>query len=64
MFLFLTQTHVTGDAIRQRGLTVPLDFNTGEEVHTTEAQGMGRNQGYVHLQREEQKRGERDNEKK
>lgn len=32
-------------------LTVPLSLNTGEEVHTTEAQGMGRNQGYVHLQK-------------
>lgn len=44
-----------------RVLTIPLSFNTGEEVHTTEAQGMGRNQGYVHLQKEEKKKGERDN---
>lgn len=44
-----------------RVLTIPLSFNTGEEVHTTEAQGMGRNQGYVHLQKEEQKKGEIDN---
>lgn len=41
-----------------------MDFNTGEEVHTTEAQGVGRNQGYVHLQKGKQKRGERHNEKK
>lgn len=32
-------------------LTIPLSFNTGEEVHATEAEGMGRNQGYVHLQK-------------
>ena len=33
-------------------LTVPLDFNAGEEVHATEAQGMGGYQGYVHLLRD------------
>lgn len=57
MFVFLTQTHVTVDGAKQGGLTIPLDFNTGEEVHSTETQGMGRDQGYVHLRREEQKRG-------
>ena len=56
MFVFFNQTHVTFDAARQRSLTIPLDFNTGEEMHSTEAQGMGRNQGYVHLWGEEQKR--------
>lgn len=37
-------------------LTIPLNFNTCEEVHTTEAQGMGRNQGYVHLWRHKDKK--------
>lgn len=32
-------------------LTIPLSLYTGEEVHTTEAQSMGRDQGYVHLQK-------------
>lgn len=32
-----------------KGLTIPLDLYTGEEVHTTEAQGVGRDQCYVHL---------------
>lgn len=34
-------------------LTIPLSLYTGEEVHTTEAQSMGRDQGYVHLQKTE-----------
>lgn len=38
--------------------TIPLSFNTGEEVHTTEAQGVSRNQGYVHLQKMGQKEKE------
>ena len=46
--------------LQYRVLTIPLSFNTGEEVHTTEAQGMGRNQGYVHLQREQRKKSERE----
>jgi len=44
-------------------LTVPLNFNTCEEVHTTEAQGVGRNQGYVHLWKEENKKREVNNKK-
>lgn len=35
----------------KRIFTIPLGFNTGEEVHTTEAQGVSRDQGYVHLQK-------------
>lgn len=38
--------------------TIPLDFNTGEEVHTTEAQSVSRNQGYVHLRKTGQKEKE------
>lgn len=38
--------------------TIPLHFNAGEEVYTAEAQGMSRNQGYIHLQKWEQKRKE------
>lgn len=38
--------------------TIPLGFNTGEEVHTTEAQSVSRNQGYVHLQKTGQKEKE------
>lgn len=34
----------------KRIFTIPLGFNTGEEVHTTEAQGVSRDQGYVHLE--------------
>lgn len=37
-------------------LTIPLCLYTGEEVHTTEAQGMGRDQGYVHLWKKGQKK--------
>lgn len=35
--------------------TIPLGFNTGEQVHTTEAKGVSRDQGYVHLQKTGQK---------
>lgn len=34
-------------------LTIPLSLYTGEQVHTAEAQCMGRDQGYVHLQETE-----------
>lgn len=39
--------------------TIPLRFNTGEEVHTAEAQGVSRNQGYIHLHSQDRKRRNR-----
>lgn len=41
------ETPVTG----LKRLTVPLDFNAGEEVHAAEAEGVGGDHGYVHLLR-------------
>lgn len=33
--------------------TVPLDFNTGDEVETAETERMQRNRGYVHLKKKD-----------
>lgn len=58
--LYISHSRILSFA-RKKVLTIPLSFNTGEEVHTTEAQRMGRNQGYVHLQKQVPQREEKEN---
>lgn len=52
----LLDCHSHGTVFAKVIFTIPLHFNAGEEVYTAEAQGMSRNQGYIHLQKWERKK--------